>query len=196
MTKEENMATVLVPIANGSEEIEAVTIIDVLRRAGVEVIVAGLDSGSITASRGVVLTPDTTLAKVHVADLDMVALPGGGPGTELLRKSRLLKAVLNCVFDNGGYIAAMCAAPKVLAEHGFLDGRRATWYPGIELDSPGIVRENEPVVVDGRIITSQGPGTAMPFALMLVQALCGEAKAQEIAVGLLTPWPLPKPPRA
>ncbi|HCF94529.1 MAG TPA: DJ-1 family protein, partial [Verrucomicrobia bacterium] len=81
------MATVLVPIANGSEEIEAVTIIDVLRRAGVEVIVAGLDSGSITASRGVVLTPDTTLAKVHVADLDMVALPGGGPGTELLRKS-------------------------------------------------------------------------------------------------------------
>jgi 4-methyl-5(b-hydroxyethyl)-thiazole monophosphate biosynthesis len=179
------MPTVLVPIANGSEEIEAVTIIDVLRRAGVEVTVAGLEPGLITASRGVVIHPETGLARVHVADFDMIILPGGGPGTEELRKNRLLKAIMSCVYEKGGMLAAICAAPQVLADHGYLDGRKATWYPGIKIDRPGLKRLEDKVVVDDRIVTSQGPGTAMAFALKIVEILCGEGKAKEVAKGLL-----------
>lgn len=178
------MATVLVPLAQGCEEIEAVTIIDILRRAGVEVVTAGLETGPVTASRGVRLVPDVALEEILNRDFDMVALPGGAGGAERLQRDRRIIELLRQMADAERYIAAICAAPKVLASAGLLQGRRATCYPGHLDDSSGARLSDAPVVRDGRIITSRGPGTAMDFALTLVEVLCGEDKRNQVETAL------------
>lgn len=180
------MARVLVPLAPGCEEIEAVTIIDVLRRGAVEVISASLSAGPLTASRGVVLQADTELAAVIDEDFDMIVLPGGGPGANALDADPRIHALLLRHAKQGRYIAAICAAPKVLAHVGLLEGKQATGYPGIleAIELPATERVRQAVVVDGAVITSQGPGTAMDFALALVQTLMGTEKRQEVENGL------------
>ncbi|MCK9530929.1 MAG: DJ-1/PfpI family protein, partial [Gammaproteobacteria bacterium] len=117
------MARVLVPLAPGCEELEAVTVIDLLRRAGIEVLSAGLEDGPVTASRGVVLVPDTTLDAALRQDFDMVVLPGGGPGSDRLNDDPRVVSLLKRMADAGRYTAAICAAPKVLATAGLLEGR-------------------------------------------------------------------------
>jgi 4-methyl-5(b-hydroxyethyl)-thiazole monophosphate biosynthesis len=183
------MARVLVPLAEGFEEIEAVTVIDLLRRAGIEVVGAGLVPGPVRAARGTVIVPDTTLDAVLAEDFDMVVLPGGGPGAERLARDARIRALLVRMEGAGRKIAAICAAPRVLAEAGLLTGRRATAFPG-SLDGvevPGLDYREEPVVVDGRITTSRGPGTAMDFALTLVERLAGREACERVAGALQRP---------
>lgn len=183
------MAKVLVPLAQGCEELEAVTIIDILRRAGIHVVSAGLDGRPVTASRGTVLIPDTTLDLALHDKYDMVVLPGGQPGSDNLDKDDRVKLLLKEMAAAQKFTAAICAAPKVLANAGLLKGKRATAFPGTleKLQLHDITLESAPVVSDGYVITSRGPGTAMDFALVLVELLTGKSKRVEVENGLQRP---------
>jgi len=181
------MASVLVPLAQGCEELEAVTVIDLLRRAGIHVVTAGLDAQPVRASRGVVLVPDVTLDEALQNDYDMVVLPGGLPGADHLGDDARVIGLLQEMAAAGKYTAAICAAPRVLARAGLLDGKRATSYPGA-LDSsaiPGLEYSEEAVIIDGNVVTSRGPGTAMDFALQLIELLEGKAGRDTVEAGLL-----------
>ncbi len=181
------MARVLVPLAQGCEELEAVTIVDLLRRAGIEVVTAGLEPGIVKGSRGTQLLPDATLDAVLGDDFDMIVLPGGMPGAKHLREDARIIGVLKRMAEEGKYTAAICAAPTVLAEAGLLSGRRATSYPGFldKMDVPGMAYLEDAVVRDGKVFTSRGPGTAMDFALALIEALSGKARRDEVEAGLV-----------
>jgi 4-methyl-5(b-hydroxyethyl)-thiazole monophosphate biosynthesis len=173
---------VLVPIADGSEEIEAVCIIDVLRRAGAEVTVASVDSLQVTASRGVRLVADTLIRECSGKTYDLVALPGGMPGAEHLRDSSELTEILKLQKKEGRLYGAICASPAVVFQHhGLLDGRKATSHPNFSGSLEHREAINSRVVVDGNCVTSRGPGTAIEFALMLVELLLGKEKALEVA---------------
>lgn len=180
------MASVLIPLAQGCEELEAVTVIDLLRRAGITVVTAGLDDGPVTASRGTVLVPDTTLDAALAQSFDMVVLPGGLPGADHLQADARIRRLLQEMAGAGKYTAAICAAPKVLASAGLLDGRRATSYPGALAPGsvPGMDYLEQAVVRDGTVVTSRGPGTAMDFALQLIDILSGTQKRREVEAGL------------
>ena len=183
------MPKVLVPLAPGCEELEAVTIIDLLRRAGIEVTSAGLAAGPVKASRGTVLLPDTTLDDALEQEYDMVVLPGGMPGAKNLNDDPRVKTLLRKMAASDRFTGAICAAPMVLAEAGLLAGKRATSYPGFvdKMDLPDVRYVTDPVVQDGKVITSRGPGTAMDFALTLVEILAGKAKREEVERGLQRP---------
>ncbi|MES9900441.1 MAG: DJ-1 family glyoxalase III [Sedimenticola sp.] len=178
------MARTLIPLAQGCEELEAVTLIDLLRRAGIEVVTAGLMEGPVVASRGVTLIPDTSLAEVLDQSFDMIILPGGLPGADYLDRDPRIHELL----ERSNYVAAICAAPKVLARSGLLKGRRATSYPGV-LDGMNLpqveVDLKSAVIRDGNVITSRGPGTAMDFALELIEVLVGREKRDEVEAGLM-----------
>ncbi len=178
------MKTVLVPLAQGCEEIEAVSIIDILRRAGISVVSAGLDGQPVRASRGTVLMPDTTLDEALRQSFDMVALPGGQPGTNNLKADARIIALVQHMAKLDKYVAAVCAAPSVLAAAGLLDGKRATSFPGALDGFPRVQQQRAAVVEDGKLITSRGPGTAMDFALTLVERLAGRAKRDEVEAAL------------
>lgn len=182
------MARVLIPLAEGFEELEAVTLIDLLRRAQVEVVTAGLEAGPVKASRGTVVVPDTELDAVLDQEFDMILLPGG-PGAQRLDVDPRIHRLLKGHHAAQRYTAAICAAPKVLANAGLLDGRSATWYPGAlaEAEYPRIRPSLEPVVVDGTVATSRGPGTAMDFALTLIALLIDEARRREVEEPLQRP---------
>ena len=180
------MKTVCVPLAPGFEEIEAVTIIDVLRRAGVRVIVAGTEPGPIRGSHEISVIPDTTVGEVDAEALDMIALPGGMPGTVNLRESPALRALLARVAARGRFTTAICAAPIVLAAAGLLAGRRATSHPSVreQIDAR---HEETAVVEDGTVVTSRGAGTAMAFALHLVRLLVDESTAERLRTAMVVP---------
>ena len=176
------MARVLVPIAQGCEELEAVTVIDLLRRAGIKVVSAGLDDQPVQAARGTVLVPDMSLDEAVAQDYDMIVLPGGMPGADhLMNDGRVIELVTRMA-NNGRYTAAICAAPRVLARAGVLDGKRATSFPGaIDVANiPGIQYSEQAVVRDGTVITSRGPGTAMDFALELIEVLEGKPARDKV----------------
>jgi 4-methyl-5(b-hydroxyethyl)-thiazole monophosphate biosynthesis len=180
------MPTVLVPLAQGCEEIEAVTVIDVLRRAGVEVVTAGLDDQPVRASRRTMLIPDTTLEAVRDREFDMVVLPGGLPGADNLNADPRIHEILARTTQAGKTAAAICAAPKVLGSAGLLDGRTATSFPGA-LDSLELSETRNTgaaVEKDGNVITGRSAGTAMTFALTLVESLCGPDKRAEVEAAL------------
>ncbi len=179
------MPKVLLPLAQGCEELEAVTIIDLLRRAGIEVVTAGLDEQPVTASRQTVLIPDTDLDNALKDDYDMVVLPGGLPGADYLDKDSRIRDILVKMADSEKFTAAICAAPKVLANAGLLQGKQATSYPGFLKDAEGTDVSSDAVVVDGKVITSRGPGTAMDFALTLIESLSGKARRDEVEQGLV-----------
>lgn len=181
---------VLVPLAQGCEELEAVTIIDLLVRAGIEVVTASLDSERIvTASRGVQLVAQTALDDVMQESFDLIVLPGGLPGADYLQQDSRIAHLLKNTAKQGGLIGAICAAPKVLVSAGLLDNRKATSFPGVIDVQPAENMQylDQPVVEDGQIITSKGPGTAMDFALTLIERLAGTAKRQEVEKGLQRP---------
>lgn len=183
------MARVLVPLAEGCEELEAVTIIDLLRRAGIEVVSAGLTEGPITASRGVVLLPDTTLHEALEHDYDMVVLPGGLPGADHLDDDPRIGELLKKMASRDKFIAAICAAPKILANDGLLAGRLATSFPGVieKMNVPDMTFSEDSVVQDGSVITSRGPGTAMDFALVLIENLMGRDVRDDVEDKLQRP---------
>jgi 4-methyl-5(b-hydroxyethyl)-thiazole monophosphate biosynthesis len=175
---------VLVAIADGTEELEAVTIIDVLRRAGAQVIVASVGKINIVCSRGVRLTADGLISDCTDKEYDLIALPGGLPGAEHLRDCAGLIEILKKQKDSGRLYAAICASPAVVLQpHGLLEGKKATCYPASNLEFPA--RCDEKVVVDGNCITSQGPGTALEFSFKLAEMLFGPAKRDEVAKAML-----------
>jgi 4-methyl-5(b-hydroxyethyl)-thiazole monophosphate biosynthesis len=175
-------ASVLVPIADGTEEMEAVIVIDVLRRAGAKVVVAAVGAPTITASRGVKIVADRLLAECLNETFDLVVLPGGMPGAENLRDSKDLVRILKRQAEQQRWLAAICAAPAVvLAHHGLLFQRKATCHPAFSDRIEDASAMASRVVVDGHLITSRGPGTALDFALKLVELLFGRKKAEEVA---------------
>jgi len=178
--------TVLVPVADGTEELEAVAIIDILRRAGAAVTVASVSgSRQITASRGVVLIADSLIEECTDRDYDLVVLPGGIPGAENLRDSPALTGLLKRQRDTSGLYGAICASPAVVLEHhGLLAGRQATCHPGFVDGLADKARIDESVVMDGTCLTSRGAGTAIAFALALVERLFGETTRDEVAASL------------
>jgi 4-methyl-5(b-hydroxyethyl)-thiazole monophosphate biosynthesis len=186
---------VLVPLAEGFEEIEAVTIIDVLRRGGVEVCVAGLtpalaggQPAPVTGAHGLSITPDVPLADVDIDTLAMVVLPGGMPGTTNLVEDERVLEIVRRLESSGGTVAAICAAPLVLSAAGVLEGRTVTAYPSVRGELRGATVLGEPSVVrSGPLVTSQGVGTALEFALELVSQLRGPARAQELRTAMLVP---------
>lgn len=183
------MARVLVPLAEGCEEMEAVIVVDTLRRAKWDVVTAGLKPGAVTASRGVKLVPDTTLDAVEVMSFDAIVLPGGNGGTQnLLGDARVLDAI-RALHGAGRIVAAICAAPQVLHQAGVLDGRKATCYPGVESKLTRARTVPDRVAQDGNVITSRGPGTSFEFALALIERFDGPGPAREVAGGLLVPPP-------
>ena len=179
------MKRVLVPLAPGCEDMEAVTIIDILRRAEIEVVAAGLSEGGVTGSRGVTFIPDALLADVADQEFDMVALPGGIPGADNLAADAVLESVIRRHEEQDRFIAAVCAAPKVLARHGVLSGKHATAFPGVLEQEAHPQISSQAVVRDGNVITSRAAGTAMDFALTLVESLEGTEKRKAVEAGLV-----------
>ena len=177
------MSRVLVPLAEGFEEIEAITVVDLLRRAGIEVHTASLDGPQVTGSHGITVLADEALDAVAATDCDMIVLPGGMPGAEHLRNDARIISLLRRYAADGRYTAAICAAPSVLAHAGLLEERAATSFPGfLHADSaPGIRLRDDAVVVDGKVVTSRGAGTAMEFGLALIELLEGAEVRQRVA---------------
>lgn len=169
------MTRVLVPLAPGCEEMEAVTIIDVLRRGGIEVVTASLDAHPVRASRGVVLVADAVLADVIPSEFDMVIIPGGMGGTEALIARQDFLDFLQRMNRAGRLIGAICAAPLILGRLGLLDGIKFTAYPGV-IDAetvPSASYTGNAVESDNLVLTSRGPGTALDFALAVLERLAG-----------------------
>ena len=184
------MPSVLVPLAPGFEEIEAVTVIDLLRRAEIEVVVASLtNKKAVTGSHGIPVTADCDLDTALERSYDMVVLPGGMPGADHLEKDDRVIELLRKMADSEHFTAAICAAPKVLAAAGLLESKKATSFPGF-LDQHrvnGMQLSEEPVIVDGKVITSRGPGTAMDFALTLIAKLVGSEARDSVESHLQRP---------
>jgi 4-methyl-5(b-hydroxyethyl)-thiazole monophosphate biosynthesis len=179
------MPTVCVLLAEGFEEIEAVTIIDVLRRADIDVATVGVSGIEVTGSHGITIHADRTLSADSDDAWDLVVLPGGMPGASNLRDDARVQALLHAQHDCGGRVAAICAAPIALAKAGLLEGRTATSYPSFANQLGGVRYSEDSVVVDERITTSRGPATAMRFALELVAQLCGARRAEQLASAML-----------
>ncbi len=177
----------LVLIVAGFEEIEAITIIDVLRRAKVDVFVAGLESGLIEGAHGITLQVDGSLESLPYdrAHIDLVALPGGMPGAQTLHDDPRVADLLRAIADKGAYVAAICAAPIALVPAGLAEGRSLTCYPGFESRLPGAQVREDRVVIDDHLITSRGPGTALEFSLSLVSLLCSPDLANELSREML-----------
>jgi 4-methyl-5(b-hydroxyethyl)-thiazole monophosphate biosynthesis len=184
------MAKVLVPLANGFEEIEAMAIIDVLNRAGNDVVVAGLDSLDVEGANSKLIVKVPLLLKdVNIDEFDLMVLPGGLPGAEYLAKSEIVKEYINRLNEKGKIVGAICAAPWALKEAGVLDGKAHTNYPGFEEKTgvEGYIADKK-VVVDSNVVTSRGPGTAICFALELVKILNGEEIYNQLKEGLLADY--------
>lgn len=179
----------LIVVAEGVEEIETVTLIDVLRRAEIEVVVASIETRRmITCSRGVRLTADTMLNDVLAQEFDLIVLPGGMPGAQRLAEHQPLAQRVQEQAAAGRFFAAICAAPALaLQSYGVLRHRRMTCYPAFSDRLSGCTFVDQPVVVDGNCITSQGPATALEFALTLVEQLAGKAMRKSVAEAMLLP---------
>ena len=173
---------VAILLGRGFEEAEAVVPADLLRRAGVEVALVGVGGKQIPGAHGITVTADLTLKELDPEQVELLMLPGGMGGVENLSGDLRAQALIQHCYDEGRWLAAICAAPTILANLGMLDRRRAVCYPGMEdLMGSAVVQKGCPVVVDGHIVTGEGPGSAFPFGLKLVEILKGpEAAAQVV----------------
>lgn len=178
------MTKALVLMAEGFEEIELTTIVDILRRGGVTVTIAGVKDGIITGSRGIRMQPDVPLDGIREM-YDILILPGGSPGYINLGNDMRVIGLVKKYYSEGKIVAAICAAPSILSKAGIIAGRKATIFRGMESELKSAKYVDEPVVEDGNILTSQGPGTAMEFALVLLQRLTDGKKAAEVKSKLL-----------
>ena len=173
---------VYVLLGTGFEETEAIAPIDLLRRAGAEVLTVGIQGKTITGGHGIGVCADITLEEMDLTAMEMIVLPGGLGGVASVKGSELAQNAVRFAYENDKWVAAICAAPTVLAMLGITDGRRATCYPGCEGDmGSALMEENKAFVVDGKLITGTSAGCAVPFGLALVAALKGQDVADEVA---------------
>ncbi len=180
------MSRVYIFLADGFEDIEGLTVVDLMRRAGIHIDTVSItDTKTVTTSHGIEMKTDCIFAETDFSDADMLVLPGGMPGTKYLGEYKPLTDLLTAFYEKGGKVAAICAAPSVFAELGFLKGRKATSYPSFMERLTGAETVELPVVTDGNVTTSRGLGTAVPFALNLIAQLMGQAKADEIAESIV-----------
>ena len=177
---------VYVHLATGFEEIEALTVIDLLRRAGIEVKSVSITGEKrVMGTHGIPVEADIVYEEADYENCDMIVLPGGLPGADYLGEHEGLVKHIRCFAENDKYLAAICAAPQVFGAQGVVEGKKATIYPGMESCLNGAQPQDEIVVVDGKVITSMGPATAMPFALKLIEVLKGKEASEAVAGGLL-----------
>ena len=177
---------VYVFFAEGFEEIEALTVVDVLRRAEIRTHMIGISGSSVTGSHGITVHMDGTIKDItSLSDALMLVLPGGMPGAKHLMEHASLKNLLVEAYEADTYLAAICAAPIVLSQHGLLKGRRVTCYPGIEAQLKDFVHEDQLVVQDGTLITGKGPGAAMAFSLKLVEILKGHKVKEKLESAMI-----------
>jgi 4-methyl-5(b-hydroxyethyl)-thiazole monophosphate biosynthesis len=180
------MKKVLVHFAHGFEEIEAITPVDVLRRAGCEVVTVSVTgTHEVTSTRGLTVLTDRLFVESDYEHADMIVLPGGQPGADNLNKHEGLKKQIEILNSRGKFIAAICAAPLVLGSTGILKGKKATCYPGVEKLLMGAIFTNSDVEIDGNIITGRGPGLALKFSLALVEKLMGSVKVEDLKKAML-----------
>ncbi len=178
---------VYVLLADGFEEIEALTPVDFLRRAGVQVTTVSLSGGPVLGAHGIQVNADKRLSDLDFSDAKMVVLPGGMPGTTHLDECPRMTEILTSVYKRGGMLAAICAAPMVLGKRGFLEGKYAICYPGFESELIGAQLSPSPVVRDGRIITAKSAGVAWLFSYTLAEALVGKEASEKVRAGLFLP---------
>ncbi len=172
---------ILVFLANGFEETEAIAPIDILRRNGKDVVTVGIGEEVITGSHGLTVVPDVTEIDVTMSDeIEMIVLPGGMPGTLNLEKNRTVQDAVDYCSEKGRYIAAICAAPSILGRKGLLKGRKATCFPGFEEFLEGAEFTGGPVECDGNFITARGAGVAIEFGLKLVEVLSGKPASDNL----------------
>jgi 4-methyl-5(b-hydroxyethyl)-thiazole monophosphate biosynthesis len=169
-------------LADGFEEIEALAPVDILRRAGKQVQTVGVGKREITGRSNIKVIADIEVSEIKLGDdLEMIILPGGMPGTTNLEASLEVRKTISFCYDNDIFIAAICAAPSILGKMGLLKDKRATCYPGFEKFLEGAKVCNAGVVADGKLITANGAGKSIAFALKLAEVLCGGDKANEIS---------------
>ena len=181
------MKKIAVIMANGFEEIEAVTPIDILRRGGIEVVISGVGNTLIRGSHGIGIECNTTVKELDPADFDGVVIPGGLPGATNIAESGESNIFIEKMYADNKLIAAICASPSVvLSPLKILDGKISTGYPGSEKDFSNFVElKTDKVVVDGNIITSKGPGTAASFSFAILEYLAGAEKTESVAGSML-----------
>lgn len=181
--------SVLVPLAEGFEEIEAVTIIDVLRRASIEVTTLHLSKQNlVTGSHNIQVKADKNIMEIDIVGYNVIILPGGMPGSENLKQNDKIISFIKHIYSKGGYVAALCAAPIVLDRAEIVFGSKITCFPGFEKQMRNIDYTGEPVTVAGNIITGKGPGCAIPFALEIVRILKGDESMTELKNTLQVYW--------
>lgn len=180
------MSKIAIFLAAGFEEIEALTVVDICRRAGIEVTVASItDSLTVEGSHAIAVNADCLLSEVAFDEMDMLVLPGGMPGTKNLEACEVLMERVDEFYEKGRYIAAICAAPSIFGHRGMLRGRSACSYPSFESHLEGALVTQEPVAVSEHVITSRGMGCAIPFALVIAGIFCGKEKAAQLAESII-----------
>lgn len=179
---------ILVPLAEGFEEIEAISIIDVLRRAGLDVTTAHLKTNPVMGGHNIAVMADRPINGLKAVDFNCIVLPGGSLGSDNLKKSDTVISFIKHIHSKGGYVAAICAAPVVLSHAEVLFGKRITCFPGVESEIEGTECTGNPVEVDDRIVTGRGAGCAIPFALELVKIFSGEKAMKDLKNSLQVYW--------
>ena len=172
-------------LAEGFEEVEALAPLDLIRRAGLPIKTVGVGSKVVVGAHGIPVTADMTASELSDSDADMVILPGGMPGTKNLDASETVHKVISDAVKKGAYLCAICAAPMILGKLGLLVGKRATCYPGFEEYLSGAIVTSERVVVDGKVITAKGMGTAVEFGLAIVSVLKDKKTADDLAAAVM-----------
>ncbi|MBU3805165.1 MAG: DJ-1/PfpI family protein [Candidatus Cellulosilyticum pullistercoris] len=176
---------VAVYFATGYEEIEALAVVDVLRRGNIEVSMVGVNSKTVVSARGISINMDTTLDELNHDEIDMMVLPGGVPGVINLESSEKLMSELKSFKEKGKWLAAICAAPSILGNQGLLVGEKATCYPNYESKLIGCEHVDERVVVSGKIVTGKGAGTAIDFALKILEVLESKEVADKVRKSMI-----------
>lgn len=176
---------VAVYFATGYEEIEALAVVDVLRRGNIEVSMVGVNSKTVVSARGISINMDTTLDELNHDEIDMMVLPGGVPGVINLEASEKLMSELKSFKEKGKWLAAICAAPSILGNQGLLVGEKATCYPNYESKLIGCEHVDERVVVSGKIVTGKGAGTAIDFALKILEVLESKEVADKVRKSMI-----------
>ncbi len=181
------MKRIALILAHGFEEVEAVTPIDILRRGGIDVVIAGIGDNKIIGSHGISIECDTTIGQIDAVDFDGVVIPGGLTGANNISESEEAGRFIESIYQNKKIVAAICASPSiVLSPLKVLDGKKSTGYPGFENGFSEFVElKTDKVVVDGNIITSKGPGTAADFSFAILEYLVGQEKAESVAKAML-----------